>query len=52
MYQDNLSEDYKNLMIDRVDDLHENRFEALKELEKEKLKVARAYNKRLVGGSI
>jgi hypothetical protein len=47
MYQDNLSEDYKNLMIDRVDDLHENRFEALKELEKEKLKVARAYNKRV-----
>jgi hypothetical protein len=48
MYQDNLStEEYKNLMLDRVDELHERQFDALRELEKEKLKVTKAYNKKV-----
>jgi hypothetical protein len=49
MYQDSLSaEDYRNQLIDRLDDLPEIRFEALRELEKEKLRVAKTYNKRVI----
>jgi hypothetical protein len=48
MYQDSLSaEDYRNQLMDRLDDLLENRFEALRELEKKKLGAAKVYNKRV-----
>jgi hypothetical protein len=33
--------------MDRLDDLPENRFEALRELEKEKLRVAKMYSKKV-----
>ena len=38
--------DYNNLMMDRIDDVSEERLKALREIEKEKLRVAKAYNKR------
>jgi hypothetical protein len=34
-------------MMDNVDDVAESRFKALRAMEKEKLKVAKAYNKRV-----
>jgi hypothetical protein len=46
--QDNLLvEDYGNLMMDRVDEALESRLQALREIEKEKLQVAKAYNKKV-----
>ena len=36
--------DYNNLMMDRIDDVPEERLRALREIEKEKLRVAKAYN--------
>ena len=36
--------DYNNLMMDRIDDVPEKRLRALLEIEKEKLRVAKAYN--------
>jgi hypothetical protein len=48
MYQDSLpAKDYRNQLMDRLDELPESRFEALRELEKEKLRVAKMYNKRV-----
>jgi hypothetical protein len=48
MFQDRLSAtEYRNLMMDEIDDLLENRLVALQEMEREKLKVARLYNKRV-----
>jgi hypothetical protein len=35
-------------MMDGVDDVQESRFAALREIEKEKVKVARAYNRRVM----
>jgi hypothetical protein len=35
-------------MMDKIDDIHGNRFKALEEIEKEKIKIAKAYNKRVV----
>jgi hypothetical protein len=32
-------------MMDKIDDVHESRFKALEEIEKEKIKIAKAYNK-------
>jgi hypothetical protein len=32
-------------MMDEIDNIPENRFIALREIEKEKIKVAKAYNK-------
>jgi hypothetical protein len=47
--QDGLSaEDYHNSMMDGVDEIHEGRLAALREIEKEKVKVVWAYNKRVV----
>jgi hypothetical protein len=47
-WQDDLSgEEYGELMMDRLDEVTEGRLEALKEIEKEKLQVARAYNRRV-----
>jgi hypothetical protein len=35
-------------MIDKIDDAPEGRFKALEEIEKEKVKIAKAYNKRVM----
>jgi hypothetical protein len=48
-YQDDLSaKEYHDAMMDGIDEVHESRFLALREIEKEKVKVARAYNKRVM----
>jgi hypothetical protein len=39
--------EYRSLMMDEIDDLPEGRLKALHEIKKEKLKVAKAYNKRV-----
>jgi hypothetical protein len=47
--QDSLSaEEYHELMMDKIDDVHESRFKALEEIDKEKIKIAKAYNKRVM----
>jgi hypothetical protein len=46
-YQDQLGvEEYHSMMIDEIDDITETRLEAFREIE-EKLKVTKAYNKRV-----
>ena len=50
--QNNLSAvDYYNSMMDNMDELTDKRMKALKEIEKDKLRVARAYNKKVKGKS-
>ena len=39
--------DYYDLMMDNIDDVSDRRMQALKEIEKDKLRVARAYNKKV-----
>jgi hypothetical protein len=39
--------DYHNLMLDRLHELSNERVKALDEIERDKLRVARAYNKRI-----
>jgi hypothetical protein len=39
--------DYHNLMLDRLDEVSDERIKALGEIERDKLSVARAYNKRV-----
>jgi len=39
--------DYHNLMMDRIDEVTDERFRALREIEKDKIRVAKAYNKRV-----
>jgi hypothetical protein len=39
--------DYYNLMLDRLDEVLDERVKALGEIERDKLRVARAYNKRI-----
>jgi hypothetical protein len=39
--------DYHNLMLDRLDDASDERIKALGEIEKDKLRVVRAYNKKV-----
>jgi len=39
--------DYYNSMMDNIDEVTDKRLKALKEIEKDKLRVARAYNKKL-----
>jgi hypothetical protein len=46
--QGSLSAEYHELMMDRIDDAPKSRFKALKEREKEKIKIAEAYNKRVM----
>jgi hypothetical protein len=47
--QDYLSaKEYTELMMDKVDEAPESRLKALEEIEKEKVKIAKAYNKRVV----
>jgi hypothetical protein len=38
-------------MMDKIDEAPESRLKALEEIEKEKVKIAKAYNKRGVGKS-
>jgi hypothetical protein len=46
--QETLSaEDYVEAMMDKVDNVPESRLNALEEIEKDKLRVAKAYNKRV-----
>jgi hypothetical protein len=40
-----LAKEYTELMMDKVDEEHESRLKALEEIEKEKVKIAKAYNK-------
>jgi hypothetical protein len=39
---------YHELMMDKIDDVPKSRFKALEEIEKEKIKIAKAYNKRVM----
>ena len=39
--------EYTDLMMDKIDDIPEERLKDLREIEKEKLRVAKAYNKRV-----
>ena len=39
--------DYHDLMMDNIDEVSDKRLQALKEIEKDKLRVARAYNKKV-----
>jgi hypothetical protein len=48
MHQDVVSvEEYNDLMMDEIDDLTESRLRTLREIEKEKLQVAKVYNKKV-----
>ena len=38
-------------MMDNIDEVTDKRMKALKEIEKDKLRVARAYNKKVNGNS-
>jgi hypothetical protein len=40
-------EDYNCLMMDNLDEIADKRMMALKDIEKEKLRVARTYNKKV-----
>jgi hypothetical protein len=47
--QDYLSaKEYTELMMDKVDEAPESRLKSLEEIEKEKVKIAKTYNKRVV----
>jgi hypothetical protein len=35
-------------MMDKIDDVHKSRFKVLEEMEKEKIKIAKVYNKRVM----
>jgi hypothetical protein len=39
--------DYHNLMLDNIDEVADKRLQALKEIEKDKIRIARAYNKKV-----
>ena len=43
--------DYYDLMMDNVDEVSDKRLQALKEIEKDKFRVARAYNKKVRANS-
>jgi hypothetical protein len=42
-----LAKEYHQLMMDKIDDVHESQFKALEEIEKEKIKIAKAYKKHV-----
>jgi hypothetical protein len=46
-----LAKEYSELMMDKVDEAPESRFKTLEGMEKEKIKIAKAYNKRVVENS-
>ena len=39
--------DYHDLMMDNIDEVTDNHLKALKDIEKDKLRMARAYNKKV-----
>jgi hypothetical protein len=39
------AKEYHEMIMDKIDDVHECQFKALEEIEKEKIKIAKAYNK-------
>jgi hypothetical protein len=39
------TEEYAELRMENIDDVHESRFKALEEIEKDKLRVAKTYNR-------
>jgi hypothetical protein len=39
--------DYNNLMLDRLDEVSDERIKTLGEIERDKLRVARTYNKKI-----
>jgi hypothetical protein len=41
------AEDYKHLMMDEIEDLHQIRLRALENIEKNKMRVAKYYNKKV-----
>jgi hypothetical protein len=43
-----LAIEYTELMMDRIDEVLESRLKALSEIEKEKMRMTRAYNKKVV----
>jgi hypothetical protein len=44
--QDSLSaKEYHESMMDKIDDIPESQFKALEEIEREKVKIGKAYNK-------
>jgi hypothetical protein len=46
--QNDLSaKEYTDLMMDKLEEAQEGRFQAMTEIEKEKLQTAKAYNKRV-----
>jgi hypothetical protein len=47
--QDSLSaKEYHELMMNKIDDVPKSRFKGLEEIEREKVKIAKAYNKHVV----
>ena len=42
---------YHDLMMDNIDEVSDKRLQALREIKKDKLRVARAYNKKVKGKS-
>ena len=44
---DHSAVDYHDMMMDNIDEVTDKRMKALKEIEKDKLRVARAYNKKI-----
>jgi hypothetical protein len=42
-----LAVNYDNLMLDRLDEVSDERIKALGEIERDKLRVARSYNKKV-----
>jgi hypothetical protein len=47
-----LAKECHKLMMDKIDDVHEIRFKALEEIEKEKIKIAKAYKECVVEKSL
>jgi hypothetical protein len=45
------AEEYMEYMMECVDELHESRLNALKEIQKEKIRAAKVYNKQVVAKS-
>jgi hypothetical protein len=43
-----LAKEYHELVMDKIDDVPESRFKVLEEIEKEKIKIAKAYNKHVM----
>jgi hypothetical protein len=39
------AKEYHELMMDKIDDVRKSRFKALEEIEREKVEIAKAYNK-------